>query len=1090
MNELLTSFCSSATLNVDRLPFCIDNNHLAVKLPIYLNETVPTLIQLLRLDFDTNAKEVIEIKSKEVQKLMKQSAKKHQKDKTKSLVLEYTVKKPGLYRLHKVLDISNLEVQRHMSDTFVVECPSAVVQKSSPDRCVGDLSDLTVIVKGTPPMKIVYSRTINQKDQSFHFQSIQPQNLISPLLGAAASSTLESVHEEDVSWGRSYSIEVRLNESMTPSGKWLYSIDEIHDATGNVANFSARGEDGEHLYPKGTQLEHTVDVHERPEVRFKGCDTHNPLKVAIGASAALPVEFGSPGNDLYNTKYTVAWQFSSIDKLTASGDHGEDMVIEQFISKNSRQKPVIHRAGLYTLKTVSNQFCDGEIMEPASCLLLNPPEPNLSITSKDIYDKCAGNSIGLLVDLDLIGTPPFVVHYEIIQNKQRKSHKVRVDGSRHQLELKPTDAGHFTYRFTSIDDHIYGAHPLSGEALTLEQDVKPPASAYLIKNAGKTMSCIEESVQVDVVLQGEPPFALEYELVHNGKRKKYKVPGIAKDVFTISTEPLAQGGDYTLALVSVQDKMGCKIFLSDEMKIAVRQQRPKASFGVLDGKRKVMALEGETIRLPLRLEGISPWHISYRKVNDSSDRSTRIRKESTNDILQVDQCGVYELFDVSDSDCPGSIDHAASTFEVDWIARPKINIPDNAGLTLVDDKYWKREVCEGDVDAVEINLVGKLLLFLTFSTQLMRVLGSPPYHIEYQHRYKPEHGSTSFTKKTIDVALGIASIPMDTTNAGLHMYAFSELSDNFYGHDPRSRELLVQQMVNPKPSATFLKPGHSYTYCKAEEAGDEVISISLKGVPPFYLEIDIKHQSSSRPETVKIANVEINRYEFRIPHHVLSLGIHHVSVRKVRDARGCQQKTEFGAPHVQVQVFDVPTIYPLEARSDYCVGERISYTLSGTPPFEIYYNFGGVQRKAKSSTTNFRRIAEKPGKFTITAISDKASECRASVDLTKTIHEMPSVKISKGRQTQVDIHEGGEAEILFEFWGTPPFEFTYTRSTNAKKGQKSKLLETKHEISYEHSKAIKSSQEGTYEVIAIKDKYCSFSTQRMDSKTGQKLLQM
>jgi len=90
---------------------------------------------------------------------------------------------------------------------------------------------------------------------------------------------------------------------------------------------------------------------------------------------------------------------------------------------------------------------------------------------------------------------------------------------------------------------------------------------------------------------------------------------------------------------------------------------------------------------------------------------------------------------------------------------------------------------------------------------------------------------------------------------------------------------------------------------------------------------------------------------------------------------------------------------------------------------------------------------------------------------------------------EVDIHEGGQAEILFEFWGVPPFEFTYTRSTNARKGHKSQVLETRHEISYEHSKTIQSSQEGTYEVVAIKDKFCSFSTQRSESKGGQKLLQ-
>lgn len=329
---------------------------------------------------------------------------------------------------------------------------------------------------------------------------------------------------------------------------------------------------------------------------------------------------------------------------------------------------------------------------------------------------------------------------------------------------------------------------------------------------------------------------------------------------------------------------------------------------------------------------------------------------------------------------------------------------------------------------------------------------------------------------------------MDTSKAGLHRYEFYELADNSYDHG-KSLPLFVQQTVNSKPSARFTKPGQSYKYCKEEEAGDEVIPITLLGQPPFSLEIDIKHQSSTRPETVKIANIESNQYDFRIPHRVLSLGTHHVSVRKVRDSRGCQQKADHGAPHVQVQVFDVPTIYPLESRSDYCVGDRISYTLSGTPPFDIYYTFEGIQTKAKSPNMNFRRIAERPGEFVITAVSDKASECKATTNIKKIIHEMPSVRLSKGRQVSVDIHEGGEAEILFEFWGTPPFEFTYTRSTNAKKGQKSQVLETKHDISYEHSKSIRSSQEGTYEVVAIKDRYCAFSTQKVETKPGQKLVQ-
>jgi nucleoporin POM152 len=448
---------------------------------------------------------------------------------------------------------------------------------------------------------------------------------------------------------------------------------------------------------------------------------------------------------------------------------------------------------------------------------------------------------------------------------------------------------------------------------------------------------------------------------------------------------------------------------------------------------------------------------------------------------------------VSDDQCPGTIDPVASTFEVEWLPRPKIKLPDTAVLIPAGDKYIKREVCEGDIDAIEINLVGKRTLFhLCGCHDINCLIGASPFYVKYRIHHRPEHGSGAVIDKEFAAALGLATIAMDTTKSGTYEYRFSELSDNLYTHDPRKKfaPLVIEQKVNRKPAAHFIKPGQSYKYCKEELAGDEVIPIRLEGVPPFSLEVDIKHQSNSRPETVKIANIESNHYDFRIPHRVLSLGIHQVSVRKVRDSNGCQQKTEYGAPNVQVQVYDVPTIYPLESRSDYCVGERISYTLSGTAPFEIFYTFEDVQRKAKSPHTNFKRIAEKPGMFTITAISDKASDCKAQIELTKVIHEMPSVKISKGRQLEVDIHEGGEAEILFEFWGTPPFEFTYTRSTNAKKGQKSRVLETRHEVSYEYSKTIQSSQEGTYEVVAIKDKFCSFTTQLTDGKKGgQKLLQ-
>lgn len=277
--------------------------------------------------------------------------------------------------------------------------------------------------------------------------------------------------------------------------------------------------------------------------------------------------------------------------------------------------------------------------------------------------------------------------------------------------------------------------------------------------------------------------------------------------------------------------------------------------------------------------------------------------------------------------------------------------------------------------------------------------------------------------------------------------------------------------------------------CMSDDGQTESIPVKLEGKAPFYVEVEIKHHAGNLPEIFRIPNIPSNTFGLQIPRQYLKLGGQQIRIRKVRDDRGCQQKTEIGGGVVHIQLYDAPSIFALEQRTDYCVGERIGYTLTGTPPFEVHYDFAGKQMKAKSQNTNFRRIAESPGDFTITSISDKGSECRAAVNLSKTIHPMPSVKISKGRVIQVDIHEGSEVEILFEFWGTPPFEFTYTRSTNARKGQKSQVLETRHDISYEHSKVITANLEGTYEVVAIKDHHCSFSRMGVDgSNKGQKSL--
>ncbi|KAI9868441.1 MAG: hypothetical protein M1813_005885 [Trichoglossum hirsutum] len=1060
----------SAMLNPEGGCFCLDGSKKSVNLPIRINQTNPILIELLRIDFDTNQNETISISAKQVKDLKRKADKVlPKKDISNPRFLNFEVKRTGVYRLQKVVDESKLEVQRRLSDTLVVACPKASIKRSQVDKCRGELSDLSLQVEGTPPLQIRYSRTVNRQDNWVSLQSIQPENFLSPFTGSQrAPGALTSPLDTDVSWARAQSINVPLNESLSISGTWLYSIDEVQDACGNVANYSLRNDDGEQIKPRGANVEQTFIVHERPRASMSGCDSQHPLKIAKGRTALLPIQLGSTGQGAADIGHTLTYMFTPNEQLHANGEHAANAKVEEVFLKSPAQGSPVKDQGLYTLKTVSSQFCAGDVMEPASCLVLNPPEPDMAMAAEEIHDKCAGKSIGLTVDLDLLGTPPFDIRYEITKrgDKHVQHKSVHISRLRHQLRLTPQEAGHYTYRFKTIDDSVYKGVPLP-KSFVLEQDVKPPASARLASRNLKK-SCIEEPVSFDVLLQGEAPWTLEYELVHGGKRNKQKIRDIGTELHTITTEKLVNGGEYALALASVQDKTGCKIFLEEEVKIDVRRQRPKASFGQLEGKREMLTLEDSPIELPLRLTGEAPWKVKYRNLNDTSQPLVYEKRfHASNDFLQVRNQGIYEIVDVQDNTCPGTVDPATRMFEVLWIPRPEIKVSGSTLVELVGDKYIKKPVCEGDEDTLEVSLTGM-----------------PPYVIKYEQRLKSERGAVSLTNKELKPGLGVASIRMETSRAGQYEYKFYELGDYLYDHDgSKHSPLVLQQLVNSRPSARFKDIGRTYNYCKDEESGGEVIPIILEGIPPFYLEISIKPHTNGKPEVVTVPNINTKAYDFRIPHHVLTLGYHTLSVRKVRDARGCQRKTEFNALHVPVHVSDVPSISPFDSKTDYCVGDRIAYTLSGTPPFNVFYSFEGTESKATSTTTTFRRIAQRPGNFTITALTDNAAHCKARTHITKIIHQMPSVRIGKGRETVVDIHEGGEAEIIFEFWGAPPFEFTYTRSTTPRKGQKPRVLETKHDISHDHVKVVKASDEGTYEVVAIKDKHCAFSTLRPDGGT-------
>jgi nucleoporin POM152 len=698
----------SAILNPDRQPFCLSSTVTQLEIPILINQTEPIEMELLRIDVATNVNETIIIKKKDLGKMLDKARKSLKKSKVMDpddpLTLRYTIKKPGVYLLKKVLDQSKLQVRPRASSLVVATCPQARVKATSSNRCRNDLSDMALEVEGTPPLTLKYRLAVNgvQRGGS-EFQNLQPDDAISPLSRHSSQALVKS-GREDVTWARSQKVTVPLNETVTTSGLWEYEVEEVQDGFGNMVSFAAVDED-ERPKHKATGLRQAFQVHERPTIFLRGCSPQSPIKVAKNNVERLPIAYSSTSRKAIEAQHTISYLFTPEKDIVTDGYHSSDAKLKKEVMRSTKEQPLIQLPGLYTLKSVSTEFCEGEVLEPTSCLLQNPPEPNLSLNSDDIVDKCAGNPIGLQVSLNLVGSPPFTVYYsEYFNGRKRSTRPIPIASLRWTTDFVPKDAGHYKYVFESVSDSVYKDVPLKN--IELQQNVRPSASARFVESKRPQQACIDDTADFDVRLSGDAPWKLDYEIVHNGKRSKHTVE-TSDEHYTIKTDKLKSGGEYVISLSSVSDKMGCKEYLQEEARVNVRHERPKAYFGHIEGRQAVRALEGRTIGLPLRFTGNGPWRLEYENL-----ATKEVKKENfqtANSFLDVKTDGTYQLLSVKDSVCPGLIEEKADQFDVSWVARPSLSISETPAITVQAGKYIRDPVCEGEEDSFDISLSGKFI---------------------------------------------------------------------------------------------------------------------------------------------------------------------------------------------------------------------------------------------------------------------------------------------------------------------------------------------------------------------------------------------
>ncbi|ORY79531.1 nucleoporin Pom152 [Protomyces lactucae-debilis] len=1088
---------STAKLNPNQACFCIDvsgeQHNLRPRdiiVPIRLNATVPMLIQYSRINPENNKRTSHNITGKPLKQILKHvDYQKHQ-----AWQFPLTLSEPGLYTLDRVQDTSKLDVRLYRSQVLVVACPSAALVvperlRESPDRCTGDLDELSLRVTGLPPLKVKYNRWIEGRERASTIDAVKPLDYTSPLMisprehvdgpGSTAQLSLtqgepdelksdgeqkllQLADVDDIAWAQAHTVEVHLNASIATAGKWSYYIEAVEDACGNVVNYAAGSKTGtakqsllEQSAPEQAFIEapsYQFIVHERPSIMFRGCSPDHPVRLLEGQEAKLFFDITSREQG----SFMAALGKGDVDTLVPL--NGAPFRNLTFKSKTA--VTTVQEAGIYTIESFSSSHCKGSVLMPSTCVVITPRKPSIQVSFDSILDQCAG-SIGLLADLTFTGQPPYDIAWKVIKDGKATLNRKRIDRGRHQLRFTPEEAGHYAYEFMSLDDANYKGISLAsaGDEVKKEQIVHPLAGAHFDRKETRKC-CIGDSVEIPVRLVGSGPWSLAYEIIHGSKRERFELTNLQSPAQVIKTPAMTQGGQYLVSLVSVKDGNGCHAPLEEvEASIEVRRDRPSVSFYTIDNKLETTIIDGTSVDLPLRFLGDGPWELSYSTPRGQGKVSMR----DANGKLSVKEAGTYSLSAVQDAYCPGTVNAKAQTFTVNVFPRPRLSLPASSAEEIRPREHVRREVCENDEDSFDVD-----------------IFGAPPFAITYERALLNARGTEHDRKQlSLNAALPRVSIKAKTSPAGQYRYTFHGVADARYDAEDANGQFTLLQTVNPRPEAGFVQRGQSYQYCLevdlAEQEADRV-PVKFVGEAPFTARFRIKHELTGRTSYLTEQNIQTHTWSLQIPKSMLTLGKHAISIAEVSDAKGCARTSLDG--QVFIAISERPSILPVSSRQEFCVGDRISYALQGTAPFKIDYEFQGSKKRATEHGPVFSRIAEKPGHFKILSLADSASKCRVAVNgLDKTIHDIPSVRVSEGKTIIESIHEGDQAEIVFHLYGTPPFSLTYTRSV-AGKGGRQRVLET-HTVSgiQENKYVIRSSVAGTFAATEVHDRYCRISLQ-------------
>lgn len=219
----------------------------------------------------------------------------HNLQQTQSLV-HILVSRPGVVRLERVYDSSNVDARLVASQAVVVPCPRVQFAKDEesaqdPIRCIGQRADpqLKIIVHGVPPLTLKWIRSVNGKREQFLVEGIEHER--------KAQASRRDERPKDIGTVTATSavpfprdVTVPLTVSLDKPGTYVYALEEVTDGVGNSIQVETDPISSVSVSASAMATTRSFVVLQKPTISFAYCSSDMPTSLLIGSEVKLNLD--------------------------------------------------------------------------------------------------------------------------------------------------------------------------------------------------------------------------------------------------------------------------------------------------------------------------------------------------------------------------------------------------------------------------------------------------------------------------------------------------------------------------------------------------------------------------------------------------------------------------------------------------------------------------------------------------------------------------------------------------------------------------------------------------------------------------------